>query len=186
MRRFGGYSVHKLVLVPIADIDVPPIWKPVRAASVREAMDADRPLPPVRLGRLEGSSRWQIGDGIHRTNVSIERGFSHVPALVEEWVETPEARVPEEPEKPQLRVGAWVKLRAKAARAYGNGRVYGWIWEQLGGRGLYGTKRWFYNVALVKRGDTWPNAYDLGDTEFDPVPAPPWAVKTKREIEEAS
>jgi hypothetical protein len=181
--QLGGYLVRKLLLVPIADIDVPPIWKPERAARVRQAMDAGVALPPVHLGRNEPEGRgpWVIGDGIHRTNVSIERGMTHVPAIVEAWVDTPGDLVPEEPEKPILPIGTWVKLRREAARVHGHGRTQGMVEEYLGARRVGPTgrvTRHLYAIGLVKRGDDWPDTLDLSDVSFDLAPRPAWAKPT--------
>ena len=176
--QHGGYLVKKLLLVPIADIFVPPIWKPERAERVRRAMDAGIALPPVRLGKNEPQGPWVIGDGIHRTNVSIERGFTHVPAIVEAWIETPGDLLPEEPEKAILPIGAWVKLRRKTARIHGHGRTHGRVEEYLGARRIGRVPRHLYAIGLVKRGDDWPDTLDLVDTEFDPAPTPAWAKPT--------
>ncbi len=84
IKNYGGYHTASLRLVPIAEIDVPPVWNPHRVGPLREAMAEDKPLPPIRLS--PDGKRYGIGDGIHRTNVSIEKGYTHVPAIVVTWV----------------------------------------------------------------------------------------------------
>jgi len=167
----GGYSVARFEHVPISKIKLPPIWKPSRAVRIRKAIKEGKALPPIHLG-----PNYEISDGIHRTNVSKEFGFTHVPAIITEWVETPDEIELPEPEKPRLDVGDWVKTREKW-----DGREYGWIEEQL----LYAfdrrVKRWKYAVALVKRGDDWPDILDLRDSEFDPARVPSWVKKHRQD-----
>jgi len=170
MREDGGYSVYKIKVVPIKDVKVPKVWKPGRLPKLLERMRKDQPIDPIRADKT--GSKWEISDGIHRTNASIEMGYTHIPILYSEWVETPEAFVPEPPEKPQLRLGEWVKLKEPVA-----GREYGWVVEKLGPRKFRQVKRHWYNVALVKPGDEkqrWTEDIDLADTDFEPVRPPPW------------
>jgi hypothetical protein len=71
----------KFELVPIVGVRAPGIWNEARAVQLREAMRARTPLPPVRL-HLKRNGEWVISDGIHRINVSVEFGYTHVPAMV--------------------------------------------------------------------------------------------------------
>jgi hypothetical protein len=170
--QHGGYEVFRLEMVPIRDINLPPTWNPDRERRLVEAFRDGKPLPPVRLSR-EGS-RWNVTDGIHRTNLSKLQGFTHVPAIVGEWVETPEAFTQPEQEKPRLPLGAWVKLREPDM-----GRSYGWVDERLPFRREKGVPRWIYNIALVKPGDASADFVDVMDTEFDPVEPPSWGPDVK-------
>lgn len=173
----GGYHEARFELVPISQIDVPSVWKPSRADSVRERIQEGKPLDPVRLDREDGG-KWGISDGIHRTNVSIELGFTHVPAIVSVWVPTPEALVREEPEKKQLDVGDWVKLKKPD-----EGRRYGWVVERLSFRWARDVKRWVYSIAVVDKTTTWPDHLDLLDTMFEPTKPPSWGPAVKALIE---
>jgi hypothetical protein len=103
-RLQGGYMLYRFELVPVSAIEVPSMWHPGRPEPLRERMRAGLPIDPIRLGDRVGG-KYQIGDGIHRTNVAIEMGFTLIPAILEEWVETPELLEATEPEKPLLPVG---------------------------------------------------------------------------------
>jgi hypothetical protein len=169
-KEFGGYALARFKYVPISKINLPEVWNPSRVKRIKEGIEQGKALPPIHL-----SSNMEISDGIHRTNVSKEMGFTHVPAIVTYWIETPEAEVPPEPEKPQLDLGDWVKLR----KPY-DGRIYGWVAEQLRYRIYKGVKRWVYNIALVDKNSKWPDYPDMSDTEFDPVKPPSWAIEIKK------
>ena len=175
-RNLGGYTVAEYKLVPIRQINVPKKWHTTRGDRVQEAIDEGKALPPVELS-LEGS-RYEISDGIHRTNMSLENGFTHVPAIISSWVETPEAfdRL-EDSEKRE--VGRWVQLHEPI-----HGRTVGWIEEYLTAKVVREGRRHVYSIALVKRGDTWPDYVDLMDTEFTAgrVRAPSWAQRLKEEL----
>lgn len=170
----GGYTVHRLVLVPLTEIEIPPPWNQGRLANALRGIEEGKELPPVDLAKQEGSPKWAIGDGIHRTNASLQKGFTHVPAVTAEWVSTPEKRVPEEPEKPLLAPGTWVKLRKPF-----DGRLYGWVVEYLHTLTEQGVKRHRYHLALVKAGDDRPDYMDARDTLFDVTRPPPWGAKAK-------
>lgn len=173
MTSQGGYEDFKLVIVPISKINVPPMWK--EAGPVRDKMREGTPIDPVRLSL--DSEKYAIKDGIHRTNVAKEMGFTHVPAIVATWIETPEAKAPV-PEKPQLQVGDWIKLHKPE-----NGRVYGWVDAPMDPREDRGVKRWEYGVALVREGDTWPDFVDLKDTEFEPTSPPLWGPSVRARMD---
>ena len=177
-KLLGGYEVAKLMLVPLTDINLPDAWHPGRLKAVLEAIDAGKSLPPVRLDRPSPGGKWEISDGIHRTNSSKLRGFTHVPAIVSEWVETPEEKEEAEPEKAKLPLGAWVKLHKPDG-----GRSFGWVDEQVSSRMDRGVRRWIYNIALVKPGDDWPDFLDMLDTEFESVSPPSWGGQVKALIE---
>lgn len=166
-RDHGGYSKWRIEVVPIDRIVVPKVWKPLRFDKALAAMKAGKALDPINVAPR--GSRFVIEDGIHRTNASLAMGYTHIPVFLSEWIETPEAFVAEEPQKPELALGSWVKLRKRF-----DGHEYGWVDEKLGPRAYRGVKRFWYGLALVSKGDQWPDFADFGDTEFDPVRAPPW------------
>jgi hypothetical protein len=169
--EFGGHNEYRFELVPLSHISVPPVWHKDRIEKVRAAIAAGVALPPVQLTEHEG--RLHIDDGIHRTNASLESGFTTVPALVHKWVEVPGARRKVEPEKPQLPEGAWVRLR-KPYHEDSVSYVFGYVAERLGPGHEHGVKRWRYQIALVVPGVDWPNFVDMQDTAFDPTSAPSW------------
>jgi hypothetical protein len=172
----GGYTKHTFELVPIEQINLPAAWHPDRPGPLRERMVAGKPLDPVRLTPIGG--RYDITDGIHRTNVAQELGMTHIPAIVDEWIDTPQARVAPEPTKPRLPVGAWVKLHTPET-----GRMYGWVEERLGSRPDREVRRWLYGVALVRAGDDWPEFMDLVDTMFEPTTAPSWGEQIRTQVQ---
>ncbi len=171
----GGYLKYRLEIVPISKINVPAMWHQNRPGPIRERMSKNLPLDPVRLS-VDGH-RYNIEDGIHRTNVAIEFGFTHVPAIISEWIETPADFVPPVPEKPRLDLNSWVRLHTPDG-----GREYGWISERLGPHLDRGVNRWLYNIALVRPGDDWPDFVDLKDIAFEPVSPPPWGEALRTTI----
>ncbi len=175
MALYGGYEDWRIEVVPIKDIRVPPVWNPRRYEEALKYLQSGKPIDPIRANKEGG--KWEIEDGIHRTNASQDLGYTHVPVLTSTWVETPEALVPEEPEKSQLPVGSWVKLREPF-----DGRLYGWVSEQLGAITLRGVKRWKYGLALVDPHSDWPDQGDFSDKEFDPSRPPPWGKEVENQI----
>lgn len=168
----GGYDKYRYEVVPISEINVPAAWHPGRPGPLRERMVEGKPIDPIRLSRSGG--RYEIGDGIHRTNVARDLGYTHVPAFVYEWVDTPNELEKPPAEKPRLPLGAWVKIPKPEG-----GRFYGWVEERLGARNDRGARRWQYSIALVKDGDDWPDFMDLWDVEFVPTDPPAWGEATK-------
>jgi hypothetical protein len=82
LRENGRYVRYFFRLLPINQIRVPSVWSPSKLPSIQKAILEGRPLPPIRA-YLEGS-KYEIEDGIHRVNASIEAGFTLVPAIVSE------------------------------------------------------------------------------------------------------
>jgi hypothetical protein len=149
-------------------------------SAVKEAIQKGEALPPIQLSKT--GSQWEISDGIHRTNASLEMGFTHIPAYITEWVETPEEEIPEEPEKEKLSLGAWVKLK-KPERGHGKPYEFGYIEDDLGYRMTRGVRRYWYGVGLVRPESTWPDTHDLADTDFEPTSPPSWGQAVKDRID---
>jgi len=103
-----------------------------------------------------------------------------MPVLTSEWIETPEALVVEEPEKPELPEGTWVKMN----EPYDGHLEYGWVAEKLGGRPWRGVKRYWYGLALIHPEADWPDFVDFKDTEFEVVRPPRWAEQVRDQIED--
>jgi hypothetical protein len=175
-RDLGGYQEFRFEIVPIAKINVPPMWNAGRPGPLRTRMQQGLALDPIRLH--ESGGRYEIDDGIHRTNVSKEFGYTHMPAILERWVETPELRTQDPPEKPQLALGDWVKLHKPEG-----GLVFGYVAEKLGARIWKDVKRWMYGIALVDERSTWPDFVDLKDTEFEPVKPPVWGASVQKRVQ---
>lgn len=87
--NLGGYTKATFELVPLSRIKPEKRWNEQRGARLREAFSQNKILPPVRLERR--GSRYEIEDGIMRTRLSMENGYTLIPAIVTEWVDTPEA-----------------------------------------------------------------------------------------------
>lgn len=79
-------QINRLEFVPIADINVPEIWSEDKLKAVQKDMADGKRLKPVRLIMNEDTGRWEINDGIHRTNASILAGYDYVPAVTTEYV----------------------------------------------------------------------------------------------------
>ncbi len=173
----GGYFEYTFELVPTTNIHIQPVWHPQREQALLKALEDGLSLPPILLAAPEhGDGKYAIDDGIHRLNVSIQRGYTHVPALIFRWVATPEAKAPVIPEKPQLADGAWVKLH-KAWHEPSGTYEYGYVAERLGPLHEQGVRRWRYQIALVVPKSTYPEYIDVRDTDFEPAHAPAWGRK---------
>lgn len=171
-KHLGGYYKYRIALIPIKDIRLPKVWNPGRYEEAKRHILKGTPLDPIDVGKHGG--KWDIQDGIHRTNVSKDLGYTHVPAFVSTWVKTPEKYQPPVAEKPQLGVGDWVKMH----KPWGRGFLYGWVDEYLGPRVDRGVKRHWYGLKFKdEKGNLdWG---DFGDTEFEPARPPSWALKAR-------
>jgi hypothetical protein len=75
--------------VPFSDIDVPEVWDPSKLPDIRAKRSAGVELDPIRLGEMDAEmqaktgKRFAINDGIHRSNVAIERGEPDILAKYE-------------------------------------------------------------------------------------------------------
>ena len=170
----GGYSKYEIRLLPIKDIRLPKVWNPGRYERAKALIEAGKPLDPIDA--VFSNGKWEISDGIHRTNASKALGFTHVPAFVSTWVATPEMYEPPPEEMPRLPVGAWVKMLKPF-----DGKLYGWVEEYLNPRQLNGVKRHWYGLSLMDESGDWDFG-DFGDHEFEPIDhPPPWLPKVKAE-----
>lgn len=86
-RKAGqGYGRFTLTAVPINRVVLRPVWQEAKLPPIREAFANKTPLPPVRLVLLK-NGQLDIEDGIHRVNAAIEAGHTHIPAIVEEYIQ---------------------------------------------------------------------------------------------------
>ena len=175
MREHGGYFKYEYKLVPVEDIDLPPVWRASKKDPLRERMDKGLPIDPIRGVFVSG--KLQIEDGIHRTHVAIEKGYPQIPAIVKEWIDTPRYKVAPAPQKHRLDVGAWVRIFTPVREGADIYR-FGWVSEQLPLMGL----RWRYQIALVNEKSDWPELLDLNDDAFQPSSAPAWGAEVRKKI----
>jgi hypothetical protein len=153
-------------LVPIKQVIPKSVWKPARISKIREAIDKSIPLPPIDLSKKGG--RYEITDGIHRFNASVESGFTHIPAILAVYVEAPELK---EGKKPELSPGSWVKFNQPQ-----EGFRFGYILE-VSWRGNMATT---YSVLGVSEtGADWVG--DIQDLDFESVKRVPRSFKEQAE-----
>lgn len=79
-------QITRFEYVPISDINVPEIWSEDKLKAVQKDMASGKKLKPVRLIMNDDKGKWEINDGIHRTNASILAGYEYVPAITTEYV----------------------------------------------------------------------------------------------------
>jgi hypothetical protein len=91
MEAHGATTHAELRIVPLHEIERKPVWNQGRIDSIHEGIKSGNTLPPVHLGEKKGGG-YEIEDGIHRVNASHEQGFTHVPAIVENWTRKAAAR----------------------------------------------------------------------------------------------
>ena len=167
-KTMGFYQYNVFKLIPIDKIVPQRIWKEIKAEKVRANMDRGRPLKPINLA--EQGSRYGIEDGIHRYNVSVERGFTHMPAYLTVTVDAPELYEQPDAEKPQLKPGAYVKLRKPI-----DGMTWAVVDEVLGARMWKGVKRQVYGLIGGNANEA-EFIGDIMDDKFD-VEKPPANIK---------
>jgi len=177
--RHGFYQYQRFVLVPVDQIAHQPVWNPGRIESILDAIDRGTPLPPIRADKDRG--KYDITDGIHRYNASLQRGYTHIPVLETVTVDAPEMYVPPMLEKPVLRPGTYVKLTEKPYRATS---LWARVVEYLGPyRGRGDVTRHVYALDGIVRGRV-DFVGDWHDDKFD-VGRPPRDVLQAFEAEDA-
>lgn len=173
----GFYQKYDIRILPLRDVMVPKVWSAQKFDDAKRMIEEGRALDPIDVSKVGG--KWKIGDGIHRSNASLALGLTHVPALVATDVPAPEWYEAPEPEKPRLRPGDWVAMRAPTFDGY----EVGWVDERLPSRRVKGVERHYYALTFVnQKGDR--DFGDHGDHEFDPLPNPPGWARRLREVEE--
>ena len=81
----GEFLKESLQLVPIRKIDFE-LWSKGRYDNVMAKMEANKALNPISLSK-RSNGRYTVDDGNHRTTVSRDMGYTHVPAVVREMVQ---------------------------------------------------------------------------------------------------
>lgn len=87
--QYGGWGLYYFDIVPISAIEDKEIWNQDKYDINLNKIKENTPLEPVRLAHRDGGGKFVIVDGIHRIAASKTLGYTHVPALVNEWVTTP-------------------------------------------------------------------------------------------------
>lgn len=175
-REYGVYTKTEIKLIPIKDIQLPPVWGPEKYEQAKKLIEAGKPLDPINVSR--SGSKWLIQDGIHRTHASKDLGFTHVPAFVQTEVSAPELYDPPEPEKKKLSKGKWVKLRKPNYRGFS----YGWVTEYLTRMIRKDVPRHRYALKFINEAGQLDFG-DYSDDEFDPVRPPPALEKARAELD---
>lgn len=88
-KNLGGWEKKLFKIIPISDIEHQDIWSQGKYDIALKHIQAGTPLDPVKLGRHVNGAEWAITDGIHRIAASKALGYTHVPALVGEWITEP-------------------------------------------------------------------------------------------------
>jgi len=160
--RHGFYQYQRFVLVPVGQIAHQPVWNQGRIESILDTIDRGKPLPPIRADKDRG--KYDITDGIHRYNASLQRGFTHIPVLETVPGDAPEMYVPPVPEKSVLRPGTYVKLTEKPYRATS---LWARVEEYLGPTRRGGVIRHVYALDGIVNGHV-DFVGDWHDDKFDP------------------
>jgi len=87
--QYGGWGLYYFDIIPISVIEDKPIWSKEKYDVVLQKMKDGVTLDPIRIAHRDGGGKFVIIDGIHRIAASKELGYTHVPALVNDWVKTP-------------------------------------------------------------------------------------------------
>ena len=171
-RDWGFYSYRKLSIVPLSKIVAQKVWHPRRIAKIREALEKGIALPAITADP-DRSGRYQITDGIHRYNASVEAGFTHIPVIETVNVDVPHLKVAPPPEKPKLRVGDWVSLLDPKEQLASS--PWARVVEVLRDRDWKGVRRHVYALVGFQHGE--PDYLgDIMDDQFDAASRPPRSV----------
>jgi 2'-5' RNA ligase len=87
--QYGGWGNYYFDIIPINDIEDKPIWSQEKYDAVLQKMKDGVALDPIRIARPDSVGKFVIIDGIHRIAASKELGYTHVPALINDWITTP-------------------------------------------------------------------------------------------------
>ncbi len=87
--QYGAWSKYSFKMVPISEIEKKPIWSQKKYDINLEKMKNGTPLEPIKLTDNIDGKKLVITDGIHRVAASETLGYTHIPAIVTEWIQTP-------------------------------------------------------------------------------------------------
>lgn len=79
-REDGFWFEDVLEYIPIDQINVPEVWNSNRYEDNKKWLERTGALPPIKVSLHNG--KYEIGDGIHRTNVARDAGYKYIPAIV--------------------------------------------------------------------------------------------------------
>jgi 2'-5' RNA ligase len=88
-KNFGGWEKKLFKIIPISEVEQQDIWSQGKYDRALKHIQDGTPLDPVKLGRHVNGAEWAITDGIHRIAASKTLGYTHVPAVVGEWIKEP-------------------------------------------------------------------------------------------------
>jgi len=90
----GYWYKDTLENIPISQIDLEPMHKPGRYRDNMEKIKKYKSCPPIIVYFNDETGKYQFSDGIHRTHVVKELGYTHIPAIVTRKITTPPPMVP--------------------------------------------------------------------------------------------
>lgn len=133
-RAYGILTWKEFHLIPLSDIQPQKVWNLSRIEKIREGIRRGVALPAISLTQTErGRYKYEITDGIHRYNASIEAGYTHVPAIVEYVKETPELKEAPKTFREGTYVRFWEPFDGRWEYAYLAERVFGQVFVTLAG-----------------------------------------------------
>lgn len=91
-KNLGGWEKKLFKIIPISEIENQDIWSQGKYDRALKHIQDGTPLDPVKLGRHVNGTEWAITDGIHRIAASKTLGYTHVPAVVGEWIKEPPSK----------------------------------------------------------------------------------------------
>jgi hypothetical protein len=89
-------SEKEVVVLPIAQLKPPlrdpgaPNFEEKRALSLLDAFKTSIPLPPIMVEIPKESIApyvYRVWDGFHRFHLSVSVGFTHIPAVIEQYTD---------------------------------------------------------------------------------------------------
>lgn len=71
-------------IIPIADVEIRPIWSEEKLKIVLRQIQEGLPLEPIMISSYpEKRKPYSIIDGIHRLEASRQLGYHYIPALIQ-------------------------------------------------------------------------------------------------------
>jgi len=111
--EYGCIEYSELSYIPLSKINIPKIWCQGKYDNVLNGIINKATIPPIMLDNPDENGKYTIIDGIHRSNASMDYGFTHIPCVISYCIETPELYRPP-PELPLFKSGTWVLIRCSS------------------------------------------------------------------------
>jgi len=81
-REFGEWYEYVFVpMVPIAQIELTPVWNRLRYEDNKKRLSDTGKMPPVFLHFNDTTQIYMVEDGMHRIHAAKDLGYTHVPAV---------------------------------------------------------------------------------------------------------